>query len=106
MFRPLPLSAALAAALAATLAFASPAMAASDLAAELKQLARTQQGQPSSALSAVSYNDAIYLLDELNHADFRRLSQAMAEGRLALPSSIRQALELKAPRLNQRGSGR
>ncbi len=102
MFRPLTLPAVLAAALA----FTSPAMAASDLAVELKQLARTQQGQASSALSAVSYNDAVYLLDELNHADYRRLSQAMAEGRLSLPSSIRQALELKAPRLNQRGAGR
>lgn len=102
MFRSLPLSAALAAALA----FASPAMAASELATELKQLSRTQQGQPSSALSAVSYNDAVYLMDELNHADYRRLSQAMAEGRLELPTAIRQALEVKAPRLNQRGSGR
>ena len=102
MFRPLPLSAALAAALA----LASPVAAETDLAAELKQLARTQQGQPSSALSALSYNDAIYLLDELNHADYRRLSQAMASGQVSLPTSIRQALELKAPRLNQRGSGR
>lgn len=102
MFRPLPL----AAALAAALALASPVAAEPDLAAELKQLARAQQGQPSSALSALSYNDAIYLLDRLNHADYRRLSQAMAEGRLTLPTSIRQALEVKAPRLNQRGAGR
>lgn len=102
MFRPLPLIATFVAALT----FAGTAMAASELAAELKQLARTQQGATSTALANVSYNDAIYLLDELNHADYRLLSQAMAEGRLALPTSIRQALELKAPRLNQRGAGR
>lgn len=102
MFRPLPLTAALAAALT----FSSPAMAASELAAELKQLARAEQGQVSSALSAVSYNDAVYLMDELNHTDYRRLAQAMAEGRLDLPTAIRQALEVKAPRLNQRGAGR
>ncbi len=91
---------------AATLALAGPAFAQSGLAAELKQLARAQQGLPSSALSAVSYNDAVHLLDELNHADYRRLSEAMSAGRLTLPISIRQALELKAPRLNQRGAGR
>lgn len=102
MFRPLPLIAALVAALT----FAGTAMAASELAAELKQLARKQQGAASTALASVKYNDAVYLLDELNHADYRLLSQAMAEGRLALPTSIRQALELKAPRLNQRGAGR
>ena len=103
MSRPLPL---MAAALAAGFLLSGPAAAQSDLAAELKQIARAQQGQPSAALSAVSYNDAIYLLDELNHADYRRLSQAMASGQVSLPTSIRQALELKAPRLNQRGSGR
>ena len=103
MIRPLHL---IAAALAAGIAWTSPAAAQSTLANELKQLARAQQGQPSIALKAVSYNDAVYLLDELNHADYRRLSQAMANGQLQLPTSIRQALELKAPRLNQRGSGR
>lgn len=103
MIRAIPLTTLLA---AATLALASPASAQTDLAAELKQLARAQQGAPSAAFSGVSYNDAVYLMDRLNHADYRRLSQAMAEGRLQLPTSIRQALELKAPRLNQRGAGR
>ncbi|MDG1973117.1 MAG: hypothetical protein P8I56_19430 [Paracoccaceae bacterium] len=79
---------------------------ASDLAVELKQLARAEQGKVSPALSNISYNDALYLLDELNHADYRRLSQAMVSGRLHLPRNIRNALEVKAPRLNQRGSGR
>lgn len=97
---------AIAAAIAAALSVAGTAAAQSELAAELKQLARAQQGQPSAALSSVSYNDAVYLLDELNHADYRRLAQGMASGQLQLPTSIRQALELKAPRLNQRGSGR
>ena len=99
----LPLAATVA---AVALTLSGPSYAASDLAAELKQLARTQQGQPSAALRAVSYEDAVYLLDELNHADYRRLAQAMASGQLSLPTSIRHALELKAPRLNQRGSGR
>ncbi len=103
MIRTIPLTALLA---AAAFALASPASAQTDLAAELKQLARSQQGAPSAALTGVTYNDAVYLLDELNHADYRRLAQAMADGRLQLPTSIRQALELKAPRLNQRGSGR
>jgi len=103
MIRPLSLSAA---AVIAALAFAAPASAQNDLAAELKQLARAQQGAPSAALAALSYNDAVFLMDELNHADYRRLSQGMESGRLQLPTSIRQALELKAPRLNQRGSGR
>lgn len=103
MIRTLPITALFT---AVALAFAGQATAQSDLAAELKQLASTQQGTASSALASVSYNDAIYLMDALNHADFRRLSQAMADGRLQLPTSIRQALELKAPRLNQRGAGR
>lgn len=102
MFRPHTLVAALVAALA----IAGPALAASDLAAELKQLARAEKGQPSAALQEISYNDAVYLLDELNHADYRRLAQGMSSGQLDLPSSIRNALELKAPRLNQRGAGR
>ena len=62
MFRPLTLSAALVAAFT----FAGPALAASDLAVELKQLARAEQGKVSLALSNISYNDALYLLDELN----------------------------------------
>lgn len=95
----------LSAALIAGLALSGPALATSDLAIELKQLARAEKGQPSAALSAVSYNDALYLLDELNHADYRRLAQAMANGQLTLPTGIRQALEVKAPRLNQRGPG-
>ena len=99
-----PIFAATAAAL--SLAMATPAMAASALAIELKQLARAQQGQPSEALKQVSYNDAVYLLDELNHADYRRLAQGMSTGQLNLPTNIRHALELKAPRLNQRGAGR
>lgn len=103
MFRPLPLAAA---ALMAGLAISAPASAASDLAVELKQLASAERGEPSAALKAVSYNDAVYLLDELNHADYRRLAQGMANGQLSLPANIRHALELKAPRLNQRGSGR
>ncbi len=103
MFRPFPLAAAT---LIAALAVSGPASAASDLALELKQLAIAEGGQPSAALKAVSYNDAVYLLDELNHADYRRLASAMTNGQLSLPTSIRQALELKAPRLNQRGSGR
>lgn len=102
VFRPLTLSAALVAAFT----FAGPALAASDLAVELKQLARAEQGKVSLALSNISYNDTLYLLDELNHADYRRLSQAMVSGRLHLPRNIRNALEVKAPRLNQRGSGR
>lgn len=102
MFRSLPI----AAAIAASLAFTTPVLAASDLALELKQLARAQQGKPSSALKGVSYNDAIKLMDELNYSDYRGLSQGMANGRLKLTRSIRHALELKAPRLNQRGPGR
>ncbi len=95
------------AATAMSVLLASGAAAANeDLAAELKKIARTQQGPFSQQLSAISYNDAVYLLDELNHVHYRQLSQAMAEGRITLPTSIRQALEVKAPRLEQRGSGR
>lgn len=88
------------------IAVSSAASAASPLAAELKSLAQAEQGEPSIALRTLTYREAIDVLDELTHADYRRLSHAMANGRLDLPRSVRQALELKAPRLNQRGAGR
>ncbi len=101
MIRPL-----IAAAAISTVLMSGPAVASDDLAAELKRIANAQKGPFSQQLASISYDDAVDLLDALNHVHYRLLSQAMTEGHLDMPTSIRQALELKAPRLDQRGAGR
>ena len=88
------------------LAFGGGAYASSDLVSELKDLARANGGTPSAELQALTYDDAVYLLDGLNHTDLRRIAEAMNSGTLDLPRGVRHAIELKAPRLNARGPGR